>query len=98
MTIGRPLTKADLDNATGGIALSMFATMDNITKVKAVLDGFTAQNLVDNFGYSLTEANVLKSAFTDLADMVGVWTGSAIVGGARDHRAFAKSLLGTGLY
>lgn len=100
MSIGRTLSKAELDNACAGIAMGLFATMDNIVKVKAVLDGFTAQGLVDAaLCTNLTDANLLKSAFTDMANLSTIWAGGAATGTMpRDHRVFAKSLLGVGLY
>lgn len=99
MSVGRTISLAEINNAAGGIAGSLFATMDNITKMKAVLDGYTAQNLVDSFGFTLADANILKSAFTDMANVVALWTGVATSGTVpRDHRTFAKQLLGTGLY
>lgn len=99
MTAGRSLSSAEINNAAAGIAQSLFATMDNITKMKAVLDGYSSAQLVSNFGFVQADADVLKSAFTDMANLVNLWTGVATSGTVpRDHRVFAKQLLGTGLY
>lgn len=97
MSIGRTATKAEFDNAAGAIASSLFATMDNINKVKTVLDTLDTTAL-QGLGYSSTEANQLKSAFTDLATLRGVFLGTGTQTPAYDFRTFTKLLLGTGLY
>lgn len=97
MSLGRPAAKSDLDQAAGAIAMSLFATMDNIAKVKTVLDGLTTTDL-QNLGYSSTEANQIKSAFTDMDKLRTVFNGTATQASTYDFRTFAKLLLGTGLY
>lgn len=99
MSIGRTNSKAELDNAAGAIAGSLFATMDNIAKVKQVLDTLTVSDLqAAPFGYTSTEANQLKSAFTDLDKLRTVFSGTATQATTYDFRTFSKLLLGTGLY
>lgn len=98
MAVGRTISKAEVDNAVGGIAASLFATLDNVAKIKAVLDGYTAQNMVDNWGYVLGDANIVKSALTDMDKLRQIWQGTASQASNTDMRAFAKQLLGTGLY
>lgn len=97
MSIGRTASKAEFDNAAGAIASSLFATMDNIGKVKAVLDTLDVTAL-QALGYTSTEANQLKSAFTDMDKLRTVFNGTATQTPAYDARTFAKLLLGTGLY
>lgn len=99
MPAGRSLSQAEINNAAAGIAGSLAATMDNIVKMKAVLDGYSSAQLVSNFGFVQADADVLKSAFTDMANLATIWTGGAATGTMpRDHRVFVKQLLGTGLY
>jgi hypothetical protein len=100
MAIGRTLTKAELDNATGSVVSSLYATMDNVDKIAAVLDGYTSAQLVSaGLCVDTTDGDRLKSAWTDLKNLSAIWRGSAATGTMpRDHRAFAKFLLGTGLY
>lgn len=97
MAIGRTISQSELNNATGAITSSLFATMDNIAKVKAVLDTLTTTDLT-NLGFSAGDANVLKSAFTDLEKLRTVFVGSATQATTYDFRTFAKLALGTGLY
>lgn len=100
MSAGRTISKDELNSTWGGLATTMHAVVANIQHAKAVLDGFSAQSLVDQFGFTLADANVLKSAATDLGDLATVFTGgtSAYLSGTHDYRVFAKQLLGTGLY
>jgi hypothetical protein len=99
MVAGRAVNKDELNNAWGGLASSMHAVMSNVLEAKAVLDGYSSADLVSLFGFTSTDADVLKSAASDMADIAGVFAGSAP---ARtlpyDYRVFAKRLLGTGLY
>jgi hypothetical protein len=99
VTVGITISKAEIDNQAGGIARSLFATLANVQHFKSWLDGLTAQNLVDNYGYTLGDANILKSAFTDMGDLAGIFNNTAAVASLpHDYRAFAKQLIGTGIY
>ncbi len=97
MAIGRTISQSELNNVTGAIASSLFATMDNIAKVKQVLDTLTVANL-ETLGFSNADANLLKSTFADLDKLRTVFNGTATQSPAYDFRTFAKSALGTGLY
>jgi hypothetical protein len=97
MSIGRTNSKLELDNSWGGVAGSLFATMDNIAKLKTVLDTLTTTDLT-NLGYTSTEANQLKSAATDLDKLRTIFIGTATQATTYDFRTFSKLLLGTGLY
>lgn len=99
MTIGRSNSQAELNNAAAAIAASLFATMDNIAKAKIVLDGLDVTALqAAPFGYTPTEANQLKSAFTDLDKLRTIFNGTATQASTYDFRTFTKLLLGNGLY
>ncbi len=97
MTIGRTISQGELNNAAASIASSLYATMDNINKVKVVLDTLDVAAL-QGLGFIATEANQLKSAFTDLDKLRTVFLGTATQSPAYDFRTFTKLLLGTGLY
>lgn len=100
MTIGRSISKAELDAATSQIALTLYRTMDNIDQIQTFLAGYTSQQLV-TAGYvaDTTDGDRLISAFTDLRNLSTIWRGGAATGVMpRDHRVFAKWLLGVGLY
>ena len=97
MTIGRAATKIDWDRDMGAVAQALFATMDNIGKMKTVLDTLAVSDLVA-LGYSTPEANQVKSALTDLANLRAVFLGAGTQTPAYDFRTFSKLLLGDGLY
>jgi len=99
MTAGRTISKDELNNAWGGLSGSLHAVMKNILEAKAVLDGYSSSDLVNQFGFDSGDADVLKSAASDMADIAGIFAGgspSATL--PYDYRTFAKRLLGTGLY
>jgi hypothetical protein len=99
MSIGRANSKAELDSAWGGIAVSLFATMDNIAKVKGALDTLDVNALqAAPFGYTSTEANQLKSAAADLDKLRTIFIGTATQATTYDFRTFSKLLLGPGNY
>ena len=99
MTVGRTISKAKIDNTAGAVASSVFASLDNVRKFKAVLDAYSSAQLVSVFGYASTaEADILKSAITDLDKLRQIFEGTATQAAVSDFRFFAKQLLGTGLY
>lgn len=97
MALGRSGTKTDWDRDMGAVAQALFATMDNIGKMKTVLDTLAVSDLV-TLGYTTPEANQIKSAFTDLATLRAAFLGTGTVTPAYDFRTFSKLLLGDGLY
>lgn len=100
MTIGRSTSKAELDSATAQIALTVYQVMDNIQQVQTFLAGFTSAQLV-SAGYctDTTDGDRLKSSFDDFGNLATIWKGGAATGTMpRDHRLFAKWLLGVGVF
>jgi hypothetical protein len=98
VAIGRTITQAELNNVAGAIGTSLWAVMDNIAKAKAVVDDYTAQQLVDNFGFTLADANDLKTAYADMGQLVDIFRGQAALAVAKNFRPSTRKLLGTGLY
>jgi hypothetical protein len=99
MSVGGTISKAEIDNTAHAVAASIFASLSNVAKFKAVLDGYSSAQLVSVFGYASTaEADILKSAITDLDKLRQIFEGTATQSSASDFRFFAKQLLGTGLY
>jgi len=100
MTIGRSISKAELDSVCDQIAHTLYRTMENIDQVQAFLAGFSSAQLI-TAGYCTdsTDADRLKSAFTDMSNLSTIWQGGAATGTMpRDHRLFAKWLLGVGVF
>jgi hypothetical protein len=100
MSAGAQITKAEIDAAAYQISRAVFADLANVQKLKAFLDGYSSANLVTNWGYTSGDADILKSAFTDLGDLALVWnnTTSAYLTGTHNYQAFARQLLGVGLF
>jgi hypothetical protein len=99
VTVGIQISQAEINNQAGALARSVFNSLENVRQFKAWLDGLSAQDLATGYGFSVGDANVLKSAFTDLGDLAGIFQGSAAVATLpHDYRVFAKQLLGTGLF
>lgn len=99
MSVGLPITKGEIDQQAGSIARSVFNVLSTVGQFKAWLDGVSAQDLESVYGYTSGEAAVLKSAFGDLAELASVFNnGTPTHTEAHDFRAFARQLIGTGLY
>lgn len=100
MAAGLQVNLAEVRNVSGALARSVFAAMDNVGKFKSWLDAFSNQALVDaSYAADLTEANDLKSGFTDLGDLNRVWQGLAPdFAIPRDMRVNPRKLLGDGLF
>ncbi|TMR11746.1 hypothetical protein ETD86_34830 [Nonomuraea turkmeniaca] len=98
MVAGLQVTQAEVNAQAGTIARAVFAALGNVQEFKAWLDTVAVGDL-ETLGFSTADANTLKSAFSDLADIAGVFQGSAT---ARtlpyDYRTFAKRLIGVGVY
>lgn len=98
MSVGAAVTKAEVDNGAAACARQIFSAVKNIGEFKLWLDTMAVSDLV-TLGYTTNEGNVLKSAFSDLADIAGIFQGSAAVNTLpHDYRTFSKQLLGVGLY
>ncbi len=94
MSVGIPATKAEIDNAAGSAARSLFNVFSNVQQVKAFLDTKTTGDL-ETLGYTANEAAVLKSAYADLAELANVFNnGTPAHTTAYDYRTFSKQLIG----
>lgn len=96
MSVGIPISKSDLDIAAGSVARQMFSTADQVTQIKAWLDATPDATLTAApYGYTAGEVAILKSAFSDLADLISMFNGGSH---ARtlpyDYRTFSKQLIG----
>lgn len=59
---GLIVTASDINSTAGDIYRSLIYNMRRGANLKRFLDRFTAQQLVDNFGMTIGDANLLKSA------------------------------------
>jgi len=93
MSVGLTKGKADIDQRAALCALTLRDTFDKIKAFKAYLDTVTVADL-EALTYTTTEANQLKSAFTDLDQLRTVYEGTGTRTPAYDYRTFAKLLTG----
>jgi hypothetical protein len=99
MSVGRTNSKTELDSALGAITSSLFATMDNVAKVKSSVDAITDTALqAAPFGYTAGEVAQIRSMLTDLDKLRTVFVGTATQATTYDFRTFSKLALGNGLY
>lgn len=97
MTIGRPLTKSDIDQTSAALAGQLLAVSDDIKKFQAIMDAYSSAQVATNFSYTQAEADQLKSAIADMSEVANFLQGGT-PGAARDRRTFMRQLLGTGVY
>ena len=93
MSVGLPVDKNVIDNRVGNLAWQLRDQLNAVRRVKAFLDARTVQDL-QALGYSETEANVLKSAFTDLDKLARVADGDEVQEQANDFFFWASKLTG----
>ena len=93
MTIGFPVDKNALDNKAGSVAMGLRDTLNEVAKLNAWLNTKTATDL-EQYGYSIAEANALKGALTDLNALALVANGKQAQPGANDFFFNARNLWG----
>jgi hypothetical protein len=84
---GLTVTNNDINITAGDIARAVAHHLNRGVNFKRFLDRFTAQNLVDQFGLTIGDANLIKSAFADLATVNATF---------QANRVFLDQLAGMG--
>ena len=98
MSVGLPVTKQELDTRSGDIARAFQRLAGDTTTLKGYLDGATEQTLID-LGYTANEVAVLKTAITDLEQLlVRIGYGLEALPAPKDFTAFVRQLWGVGAY
>ena len=96
MAVGYPINKNVIDSRAGYLVKTLRDTLAGIETMKGRLDALTTQQLVD-MGYdeaTLQEVSVLKSAFTDLANLALVANGQGTQAQVNDFFFWADRLTG----
>jgi hypothetical protein len=98
MSVGLPVTKSEIDSRSGDIARAFQRLAGDTTTLKGYLDSATEEVLV-GLGYTPNEVAVLKTAITDLEQLV-VKIGYGMEGLAtpKDFTAFLRQIWGVGAY
>lgn len=97
MSVGLIVTKQEVDSRAGDIARSFQAAFDNVLVLKLYLDATPDADLVA-LGYTPGEVGVLKSAWSDLAQLGTIWTGTAALADPKDFRTFVRQIWGVGAF
>jgi hypothetical protein len=73
--VGVPVDKASLDAKIGSNAQSLKKSRVGLADLADWAAGYTAQDLVDAYGFTLEEANLFKSALGEVPQIVTVVDG-----------------------
>lgn len=95
MSLGLLITKNDIDLRAGGIALNFQAVFDDVIIMKSFLDITPDADLVA-LGYTNQEVATLKTAYADLFQLAGIWSGQTSLAAPKDFRTFVRQLWGIG--
>lgn len=98
MSVGLPVTKNEIDTRAGDLARAFQRMAGDVSTLKGYLDGATEEVLVE-YGYTANEVAVLKTAITDLKQLlVDIGYGVEPLPAAKDFTAFLRQLWGVGAY
>lgn len=100
MSVGFPLSKADLDNTTGREAGAVWDSLAQVSKRNTWLNdsSHSDANLLTPLGYSGSEITTLRAAFTDLNKLWQISHAAATQASANDFFFNAKLLGGINWY
>lgn len=97
MSVGLAVTKQEIDSRAGDIARLFQRQFEDVATMQGYLTARTEADLVA-LGYTADEVASLKTAFTDLAQLARIWTGSEPLPAAKDFRVFVSRLWGVGAF
>jgi hypothetical protein len=84
---GLVVQQSDINITSGDICRSLTHALNRGIEFKRFLDRFSSAQLVSNFGFTQVDADLIKSAFTDLATVNTTF---------QANRAFISQLTGLG--
>lgn len=95
MSVGFPVTKADMDNLMGRQVLALWTALDDVRKFKAGLDDSIHNDaFLTSLGYSTGDITALRAAYADLDKLRQISHAAAIQAATNDFWFNAKSLSG----
>lgn len=95
MAAGLPKARADVDNQSGTLAVSLRNIFDAIDQFKLFLDSTPDADLTSApYNYTSQDVATLKSAYNDLAKLGQIYRGEIGQSPAYDFRTFAHQLTG----
>ena len=99
MSVGLPVTKQEIDTRSGDIARAFQRLAGDTTTLKNYLDATTEEILVTVYGYTPNEVAVLKTAITDLEQLVvKIGSGAEGLAAPKDFTVFLRQLWGVGAF
>lgn len=100
MSAGGQIDLAAINNRAAAVTRTVFAAVAEVSKFKSWLDGVTDPTLTGTYSMSAGDVADLRSAMTDLGELVKIWNGqtSTKVTGTYDFTQFTKRLIGPGVY
>ena len=93
MPVGIVVSKTQLDAVSGSIARDLKQALENVIELNTWLVAQADIDLI-TLGYTAGEIAVLKSAYTDAAELAALFAGAATLSLAKDFRQFLKQLWG----
>ena len=97
MSVGLPITKAEIDSRAGDIARRFQDTFGDVVTMQQYLAA-TPNTDLETMGYTPDEVATLKTAFTDLMQLGDIWTGAQPLPASKDFRVFVSRLWGVGAF
>ena len=97
MSVGLPVTKAEIDTRAGDIARGFQQAFENVLTMQTYLEATLDTDLVA-LGYTQQDVAMLKAAFGDLTQLAKIWSGAEALPAAKDFRAFVRHLWGVGAF
>lgn len=98
MSVGIQPSKSVLDGMAGSLAIELENAIARIERMQAFL-ALTPDATLQAAPYSYTagEVAILKSAYTELTQLIAIYRGQQNLTTAKDFRTFPKQLWGLGL-
>ena len=98
MSVGLAVTKQEIDQRAGSLALTFQRLAGDTATLKGYLDGATEQALVD-LGYTSNDVAVLKTSVTDLEQLlIRIGYGKEALPAPKDFTVFLRQLWGVGAF
>lgn len=97
MSVGMAISKSEIDTRAGDITRQFQQSFGDVATLQAFLQQTPNADLVA-LGYTDQEVTVLKSAFNDLTQLAGIWSGQDAQTTPYDFRTFVRQVWGVGSF
>jgi hypothetical protein len=97
MSVGLPVTKDEIDSRAGDIARQFQRLFGDVVTMQQYLLATPNPDLIE-LGYTDQDVAALKTAFTDLMLLAGIWVGDEALAAPKDFRVFVQQLWGVGAF